>query len=99
VRIGCETAVIEKVVGDRGENDVIRHRRSGSFVCELDMEDKRKGVKKSVGRDNPPPAHARSKLTWNMAARASMSPHGRLPAHISRTTHPRLQMSTFAEYP
>jgi hypothetical protein len=40
VWIGCETAVIEKVVGNRGEYDVIRHRRSGSFVCELDMEDK-----------------------------------------------------------
>jgi hypothetical protein len=40
VWIGCETAVIEKVVGNLGEYDVIRHRRSGSFVCELDMEDK-----------------------------------------------------------
>ena len=28
-----------------------------------------------------------------------MSPQGRRPAHISRTTHPRLQISTLAEYP
>jgi hypothetical protein len=41
----------------------------------------------------------RAILTWNIAARASMSPHGLLPAHISSTTQPKLQISTLAEYP
>lgn len=40
-----------------------------------------------------------SVLTWNMAANASISPQGLRPAHISNTTHPRLQISTLAEYP
>lgn len=56
---------------------------------------KSNGKSQSVPADRlalPPPY-----LTWNMAANASISPQGRLPAHISSTTHPRLQISTLAE--